>query len=93
MSISIFNKIDIHILNDILNTIDSKAKIEDYLLSFSPFERYPYVQDQLPTVEYINQLLATPFKIEEYTTSKKSGESGNLYKNLNSNTLVIKLFI
>ena len=70
---------------DILNTIDSKAKIEEYLLSFSPFERYPYVQDQLPTVEYINQLLATPFKIEEYTTSKKSGESGNLYKNLNSN--------
>jgi len=70
---------------DILNTIDSKEKMEQYLLSFSPFERYPYVQDQLPTVEYVNQLLATPFQIEEYTTSKKSGESGNLYKNLNSN--------
>jgi hypothetical protein len=59
--------------------------MEQYLLSFSPFERYPYVQDQLPTVEYVNQLLAKPFQIEEYTTSKKSGESGNLYKNLNSN--------
>jgi hypothetical protein len=70
---------------DILNTIDSKEKMEQYLLSFSPFERYPYVQDQLPTVEYVNQLLAKPFQIEEYTTSKKSGESGNLYKNLNSN--------
>ena len=70
---------------DILNTVNSKSKLEEYLQSFSPFERYPYAQDQLPTVQYVNQLLETPFKIEEYSTSKKNTETGNIYKNLNSN--------
>lgn len=75
---------------DILNTINNKSKLEDYLLSFSPFERFPYAQDQLPTVQYVNQLLETPFKIEEYTTSNKKTESGELYKNLNNNLINYK---
>jgi hypothetical protein len=47
----------------VLKTIDSKEKLQDYLLSFSPFERYPYFQDKLPTLTYIKSLEETPFRI------------------------------
>ena len=70
---------------DILKTVDSKTKMDDYVLSFSPYERYPYFQDQLPTSEYIKQVLATPFQIEQYSTSKKFIESDVKYPKLNSN--------
>lgn len=72
---------------DIINTVNSKTKLEEYLLSFSPFEKYPYFQDQIPTTEYIKQLVSSSFKIEQYTTSKKNNEVSNLYPKLKNNLI------
>jgi hypothetical protein len=36
------------------------------MLSFSPFDRYPYFQDKLPTIPYIKNLEETSFKISQY---------------------------
>jgi hypothetical protein len=72
---------------DIINTVDSKVKLEEYLFSFSPYERYPYFQDQLPTTEYIKQILNNSFKIEEYSTSSKSPNVDSLYPKLNNNLI------
>ena len=51
---------------DIMKTIDSVSKLTDYMLSFSPFDRYPYFQDKLPTIPYIKNLEETSFKISQY---------------------------
>lgn len=73
-------------LIDVLNTINSQDKLKEYLLSFSPFERYTYYQDELPTVQYISDAVSTPFKIEQYEgASSKKPDNDNLYKNLSNN--------
>ena len=41
---------------DIMKTINSASTLTDYMLSFSPFDRYPYFQDKLPTIPYIKNL-------------------------------------
>jgi hypothetical protein len=65
---------------DILNTIDSKEKMEQYLLSFSPFERYPYYKDYLPTLDYLKDVLDYPFEITENITSLVSSKIGKVEK-------------
>ena len=51
---------------DIMKTINSISTLTDYMLSFSPFDRYPYFQDKLPTIPYIKNLEETSFKISQY---------------------------
>jgi hypothetical protein len=71
---------------EILKTIDSPRALQDKMSGFSPFERYPYYQDQLPTVPYIVDVLNNDFKVEKYvkTTNTSNQEDGftNLIQNL-----------
>jgi hypothetical protein len=55
------------------------------LQSFSPFERYPYYQDQLPTIPYIISSLESSHEITEYNVKNKKASGNNLtvlYDNL-----------
>ena len=69
---------------DILRTIDSTPKLTEYLLAFSPFERYPYFQDKLPTTGYIKTFEDINFSLEQYGQSNKA-KKDSLYTNLNKN--------
>jgi len=54
-----------YFLVDILKQINSVPKMKEYLQSFSPFERYPYYTDSLPTVPYIQDVINEPFHISK----------------------------
>jgi hypothetical protein len=74
---------DIYIV-DILKKLNSLDKFKDALFSYSPYEKYPYLKDELPTTEYIIDLINKPFKIEEYFGSEKNTEKDNKFNNLKS---------
>ena len=67
--------------------ISALDKLKNYLLSFSPIERYPYYLDKLSTVSYIKNLDEVSFKIEQrYGNTFKNDRSGdfpNLINQLN----------
>ena len=65
---------------DIMKTINSASTLTDYMLSFSPFERYPYFQDKLPTIPYIKNLEEFPFKISQYQIDANPGKNENYPK-------------
>jgi hypothetical protein len=71
---------------EILKTITSPRDLQDKMIGFSPFERYPYYQDQLPTVPYLIDALTNDFRVEKYvkTTNTSNQEDGftNLIQNL-----------
>ena len=69
---------------DILRTITDTTKLKEYILSFSPFERYPYFQDKLPTTGYLKNLEEVSFQIEQYGQSLKT-QKNNSYVKLNKN--------
>ena len=65
---------------DLINLIKGVSTIDilkNYLLSFSPLERFPYYLDNLDTVSYIKDIIETPFEIKqsygnEFKTDKSS---------------------
>ena len=65
---------------DLINLIKGVTTIDilkNYLLSFSPLERFPYYLDNLDTVQYIKDIIETPFEIKqsygnEFKTDKSS---------------------
>jgi hypothetical protein len=65
---------------DLINLIKGVSTIDilkNYLLSFSPLERFPYYLDNLDTVQYIKDVIETPFEIKqsygnEFKTDKSS---------------------
>ena len=74
-----------YFLVDILREIKSIGKLKEYLQSFSPFERYPYFQDCIPTTPYIKDALDTPFELKVSSEGKK--EYSQEYEKLSSNLL------
>ncbi len=71
----------------LLNKINNESDLLEYMRSFSPFERYPYYLDQLPSVPYIRDSLSLPFLIQEnkpITRSSTINNFGNLQKNINN---------
>jgi len=65
---------------DIMKTINSASTLTDYMLSFSPFDRYPYFQDKLPTIPYIKNLEEFPFKISQYNIDSNPSRNENYLK-------------
>lgn len=66
---------------DILKTINSSSKLTELMLSFSPFDRFPYFQDKLPTIPYIKSLEEVSFKISQYDLDSNS-ERNEIYPKL-----------
>jgi hypothetical protein len=57
----------------LLNTkIKTTTDLTKALKDFAEKERFPYFQDQLPTVEYIKSITDSSFKIESYTKTPES---------------------
>ena len=69
---------------DILKGISTQEQLRAQLFVTSPFDRYPYYQDQLPTTDYIKNLYTKPFKIEQYSTAKKNIDVKSKFTNLTS---------
>lgn len=53
-------------ITDILSKITSVQDFYRKTKGTSIFERYPYLKDQLPTVPYIQDILNSPFTLEQY---------------------------
>lgn len=77
---------DIDVVN-VLKGINTTAKLKEKIKSTSPFERYPYYQDELPTTQYIQEYLNTPFNIEQYSGSTKNVDTDNKFTKLADNIL------
>jgi hypothetical protein len=69
----------------LLKTITSEKILTDNLLSYSPFERFPYYEDKLPTITYLKTIENSPFSIEANYNSKKNLESTGVFDKLKDN--------
>jgi hypothetical protein len=59
-------KEDFDIVDILKGQVTSKEQLINLMKSSSPFERYPYFQDQLPTTEYLKDIFDEPFVFEQY---------------------------
>lgn len=66
-------------LIDILKGISTQETLRSELFFSSPFDRYPYYQDQLPTTDYIKNLYEKSFKIEQYSGTKNNVDVKNKF--------------
>ena len=72
-------------ITDILRTLTGTTMLKDeYLLTFSPFERFPYYQDKLPTISYLKTFEEVNFNLEQYGQTLKSLKDSS-YSVLNKN--------
>lgn len=71
----------------VLQSITDRNKLQDYLLSFSPFERYPYYQDRIATVPYIKDLTTNSFNVESYFGLTENANNDGLYTKLSDNLI------
>ena len=69
----------------ILSKVTSMQGLLEYMRGFSPFERYPYYQDQLTTVDYISSAIDQDFKIEKYTKNTNTNDTTESYPALIEN--------
>ena len=46
--------------------INNSSDLYLRMVGLSPFERYPYLKDQLPTTPYLVGSLNSPYKIDQY---------------------------
>ena len=51
--------------------VTGRVKLFELLKSFSAFERYPYYEDQIPTIQYIKDSLDSSHQISEYNSNIK----------------------
>jgi hypothetical protein len=81
--------VDEYELRDILReSVTGTTQFIEYLQSLSPFERYPYFKDSIPTTSYIRDTVDIPFNIEQYrpsTEEKKKSVDMSLYGMLKKN--------
>ena len=73
-------------LVDFFKNITSEQTLRDNLFKFSPYERYPYYQEQLPTIPYIKDALNAPFKIEDISVNNTQS-TGDIFSKTESNLL------
>jgi hypothetical protein len=81
---------DIDVVN-VIKEITDQDKLRAKLKSTSPFERYPYYQDALPTTQYIDDFLITPFNIEQYSGATENADTDNKFTKLADNILNYKV--
>ena len=61
--------------------LDSEGKpktvtlFDGYIPSSSPYERFPYFRDHLPTVPYLKDIIDSPFKFEKYGSVNRQRKS------------------
>jgi len=63
------------------------TQFDGYIPSASPYERFPYFRDNLPTVPYLKEIIEYPFKLEKYVDVSKTAKS---FKKDELNTELVK---
>jgi hypothetical protein len=63
--------------------ITSESSFDNFLQSYSPFERYPYYKDKLPTTKYLQDNLDSPYEIKQYSQDNRIVNSSD-YLDINS---------
>lgn len=82
---SLENEVDIvEVLQSIGKDLNPISKLLDLMVKFSPFERYMYFQDSIPTTPYISDTLNKPFNIEKFVATGKIVNTDS-YKKLDTN--------
>jgi hypothetical protein len=76
---------DFFIVDILKERVNTNQILIDYLQGFSPFERYPYYKDSIPTTPYILDIDSVSFKIESNIGSTKKTQQSGLYPKLESN--------
>jgi hypothetical protein len=64
---------------DLIKSISGTTKLVEYLSAFSPFEKYPYYNDKIPTTNYIKNVDEFPFDIIQYYGNSKKVDFTNQY--------------
>lgn len=62
-------KEDNDIIDILKSSINSVNDLYNKMKGVSPFERLPYLEDQLPTTSYLVDIVNVPFKFEQYIDS------------------------
>ena len=74
---------------DIIEILKTQVKtvqdLQTYLRGYSPYERYPYYKDQIPTVGYIKNVLEKDFDVSLYTIKNTSVNFDSSYPALKNN--------
>lgn len=74
---------------DLISILNEKIKsvndLESLMIGISPFLRYPYLQDQLPTTEYIKNTLEKSYLIEKFVKDNKTSTKQDSFPNLKEN--------
>jgi hypothetical protein len=71
----------------LINPSPDGKVIDGYIPSSSPYERFPYFRDHLPTVPYLKEIIEYPFKFEKYVDVSKTAKS---FKKDELNTELVK---
>lgn len=77
---------DFDIVNILKSQIKSTENLKTYMKGFSPFERYPYFEDELYTVDYLKNINEKNFITEKYEAVQKVDNSTK-YPKLNNNLI------
>jgi hypothetical protein len=75
---------ELDIIDILKNNIKSKDDLLDYMKKLSPYERYSYYEDSLPTTNYIKEAISTPFKIEQYDERLTGKTDTTIYEKLDN---------
>lgn len=75
-------KEDFFIVDILRDSVKNESLLLDLMKSFSPFDRYPYYLDRIPTVDYINDLRTVSFKLESYNKETIKLERSSEYPTL-----------
>ena len=72
--------------NEIIVILKQQAKntaeLKTLMQGYSPFERWPYYESQLPTVSYISNIISNDFGVEKYNVTSKTIDTSGKFPNL-----------
>jgi hypothetical protein len=82
-------KFDNDIIDILKNSVKGFPDLLNLMRSLSPFDRYPYYVDRLPTVPYISGILNSPYIFEQYYNTTKNTNLNP--KSVNNDSFYVKL--
>jgi hypothetical protein len=68
---------DIDIVDMLKSNIKDTASLYTQMLGLSPYERFPYFQDQLPTIPYVKSTIEQDFSIQKYVKNTTTTNNYN----------------
>lgn len=75
---------DLDIVGLLKNSIKTTDDLKTFLRATSQFDRYPFYQDQLATVDYIKSSIETPYTIEQLSANNNRIDNDPSFPKLNN---------